>query len=41
VAECEEWGEVGWGQAENFGGQACVIVVIGGVVTGCWCLRGV
>ncbi len=37
VAECEEHGEKSWGQvwlvgllSENFGGQACVIVVIGG-----------
>jgi len=34
VAECEEHGEVGWGQVEYFGGQACFIVVIGGVCIG-------
>ena len=35
MAECEEWGEKSRGQAENFGGQACVIVVIGGLGIGC------
>ena len=42
MAECEERGEESRGQAwlvgllsENFGGQACVIVVIG--VLGCEC----
>jgi hypothetical protein len=40
VAECEKRGEVGWGQAENFGGQACVIVVIGGWLLGVGVLGG-
>ena len=42
VAECQEQGEKGWGQAwlvERGRGQACVMVVIGGLGIRCWFSR--